>query len=127
MQADPPDPGGGAARSTGDGAARSTADAAALARAKAHWRSQILPARRTRPGIEIGAARQHTTAHLTRALADAGAHTVCLYLPLRTEPLSPDLAAHLLRAGVRRVLAPVAQPGEPLNWCAVTGDRKSVV
>lgn len=88
---------------------------------KAPWRELILAARRARPDPDRRRAQESISSHLLAALrarATTSPATVCLYLPLPSEPLAPDLPAVLLRAGYR-VLAPVARPGAPLDWCAI--------
>lgn len=77
------------------------------------WRRWALDRRRARSAEEIAAARAAIAAQLRDELA--GAATVCCYLPLPTEPLSPTLPALLLASGTR-VLVPLTRPGAALDW-----------
>lgn len=90
---------------------------ASLDGAKAAWRRRLIAGRRRDPRV-IAAARRRIGRHVhTLLTAVSGAPpAVALYLPLPSEPLPEDLAATLLRAGMR-VLAPVSVPGRPLDWC----------
>lgn len=81
------------------------------------WRKWALDRRRGRSADEIAAARAAISEQLRALLA--GASTVCCYLPLRTEPLSPALPALLLAAGTR-VLVPLARPEAALDWADYT-------
>ncbi len=81
------------------------------------WRRWALDRRRSRPTGEIAAARAAIVGHLRAELA--GTSTVCGYLPLPTEPLSPELPALLLAAGTR-VLVPLTRPGAALDWADYT-------
>lgn len=65
-------------------------------------------------------------AHRAAGTADAGGPqpgnrpTICVYLPLDSEPLPSALPDLLVREGWR-VLLPVAIPGEPLDWAEAVG------
>lgn len=111
-----------------------------MAVTKQRWRARLLAARRARPEPERAAARravaEHLLVDLTAPRAAGGpeatgrpgatgrpadtALTVCAFHPLPTEPLAPDLAERLAQAGLR-VLVPLARPGEPLDWCELSG------
>ena len=57
-----------------------------------------------------------------RLAAETGG-PVCAYLPIGSEPGSPELVAALHAAG-HEVLLPVVPPGRgPLDWAAYTGPR----
>lgn len=89
---------------------------------KNRWRTALVSARRALPADE----RAARAAALAAAAVDVAATTggpVCAYLPIGSEPGSPELVAALHRAG-HEVLLPVvpAEPG-PLDWAAYTGPR----
>lgn len=94
--------------------------------AKQFWRSRFLAARRARPESEREAARKRIGAHLLALVEELAATdrppTICLYLPLPTEPLDPALPGQLADLGFR-VLVPVAELGLPLDWVELTADR----
>lgn len=91
--------------------------------AKAEWRMRLLTARRERSGADRAAAQAAITEHLLAALTTLGGGrrlTVCLYLPLPSEPLAADAPLLVAHRG-HRVLVPVTTMGEPLNWCDLPG------
>ncbi len=100
--------------------------------AKAELRRRFAEARRARSEAARIVARAQIATHLLDALTTLARErpvrvrqtsplTVCIYLPLPSEPLPPRLAADLVDAGIR-VLAPIATAGEPLDWCVVDRD-----
>lgn len=89
--------------------------------AKAAWRARLLTARRARPAAERAAAQAANADHLLAALRELGGGrrlTVCLYLPLPSEPLAAG-APYLVAARGHRVLVPVTTSGQPLDWCVL--------
>jgi 5-formyltetrahydrofolate cyclo-ligase len=89
--------------------------------AKAAWRARLLTARRARPAPERAAAQAVNADHLLAALRELGGGrrlTVCLYLPLPSEPLAAG-APYLVAARGHRVLVPVTTSGQPLDWCVL--------
>jgi 5-formyltetrahydrofolate cyclo-ligase len=95
-----------------------------LPAAKAEWRARLLRQRRARPAADRHVAQSALTDHLLDALAALGGGarlTVCLYLPLPSEPLAPD-APFLVAQRGHRVLVPVTTTGAPLDWCELPGD-----
>ncbi len=92
-----------------------TADPDGPAGDKQATRLAVLARRRARPVAERRAARDALTAALLSFVGDA--RVVCGYLPLRTEPLAPDLPELLTARGIG-VLLPRARAGAALDWCA---------
>jgi 5-formyltetrahydrofolate cyclo-ligase len=92
---------------------------AALAE-KARWRARLTAARLAIPGPER-ARRAAALAASAVGLAAATGGPVCAYLPVGSEPGSPELVAALHTAG-HEVLLPVVpvEPG-PLDWARYTG------
>lgn len=94
-----------------------------MSAAKAEWRARLLLQRRARTGADRHAAQSALTEHLLHALEALGEGarlTVCLYLPLPSEPLAPD-APFLVAQRGHRVLVPVTTAGSPLDWCELRG------
>jgi 5-formyltetrahydrofolate cyclo-ligase len=90
-----------------------------LPAAKAEWRARLLAQRRARSAAERHAAQSAITEHLLHALETLGVApgmTVCLYLPLPSEPLAAAAPYLVARSGFR-VLVPVTTVGAPLEWC----------
>jgi len=70
---------------------------------------------------EVRAARAAALAAAAVRLADATGGPVCAYLPVGSEPGSPELV-HALSAAGHRVLLPVVPPAPgPLDWAAYSG------
>jgi 5-formyltetrahydrofolate cyclo-ligase len=88
--------------------------------AKSQWRARLTAARLALPA-EVRAARAAALAAAAVRLADATGGPVCAYLPVGSEPGSPELVAALSAAG-HEVLLPVVptEPG-PLDWARYTG------
>lgn len=82
---------------------------------KAQQRSMLLAARRSVPESMRRAEAGLLCAHLAAVVDDA--HTVCAYLPVGSEPGSPDLVDRLAEL-CDEVLLPVTAEGEdrPLSW-----------
>lgn len=82
---------------------------------KAQWRTTLLAARRAVPASVHDAEARQLSAHLTAVVGDTS--TVCVYLPVGSEPGSPDLPDRL-RELCDEVLLPVTAEGEdrPLSW-----------
>lgn len=93
-----------------------TADAVArAAAAKALLRAELTAARAARDPAAIATARAGVCrAVLARAAAERW-RCVAGYVPLRTEPGSPELLTELARRGVR-VLVPLVLPDLDLDW-----------
>ncbi|HLU58395.1 MAG TPA: 5-formyltetrahydrofolate cyclo-ligase [Pseudonocardia sp.] len=87
---------------------------------KTRLRTALVAARKAIPAEE----RAARAAALAAAAVDLAATTggpVCAYLPVGSEPGSPELVAALHRAG-HQVLLPVVPPEQgPLDWAAYTG------
>ncbi len=85
------------------------------ARDKATRRARTRSARAALSPDQLAAARTRNSRHLLPVLA--GSPVICAYLPLRTEPLGPEMLDALRAAGTT-VLLPVARPDQPLDWVA---------
>jgi 5-formyltetrahydrofolate cyclo-ligase len=88
-----------------------------MARSKDDWRRIVITARRTLSGPQR-AARARALTRLALDLAGGG--PVAAYLPIGTEPWSPDGVAALHAAG-HEVLLPVVTGAGPLDWARYTG------
>jgi 5-formyltetrahydrofolate cyclo-ligase len=87
---------------------------------KTRWRTTLVAARRALPAAER-AARAAALATAAVELAAGTGGPVCAYLPVGSEPGSPELVAALHDAG-HEVLLPVVPPDAgPLDWAAYTG------
>jgi 5-formyltetrahydrofolate cyclo-ligase len=87
---------------------------------KTRWRTALVAARRALPAAER-ASRAAALATAAVRLAAATGGPVCAYLPVGSEPGSPELVAELHRAG-HEVLLPVVPPDRgPLDWAVYTG------
>ncbi|OLT14408.1 5-formyltetrahydrofolate cyclo-ligase [Pseudonocardia sp. CNS-139] len=92
----------------------------AVLAAKAQWRSRLVASRLAVPGPER-ARRAAALAASAVLLAGRTGGPVCAYLPVGTEPGSPELVAALHAAG-HEVLLPVVPPEPgPLDWARYTG------
>lgn len=94
-----------------------------LPAAKAEWRARLLRGRRARSAADRAAAQAAVTEQLLAALGSLGGGarvTVCLYLPLPSEPLAAGAPFLVARHGYR-VLVPVTTTGAPLDWCELPG------
>jgi 5-formyltetrahydrofolate cyclo-ligase len=83
---------------------------------KSEWRSQLLDARRAVPAD----VRAIEAKALARAVLKVSSETVCCYLPVGSEPGSPELVNALVADG-RRVLLPVVTGPSPLDWAEYRG------
>jgi 5-formyltetrahydrofolate cyclo-ligase len=89
---------------------------------KTRWRTALVAARRALPAADR-AARAAALAAGAVELAAATGGPVCAYLPVGSEPGSPELVVALRGAG-HEVLLPVVPPDPgPLDWAAYTGPR----
>jgi 5-formyltetrahydrofolate cyclo-ligase len=87
---------------------------------KTRWRATLGAARRALPPA-VRAARATALAVSAVRLAATTGGPVCAYVPVGSEPGSPELVAALHAAG-HEVLLPVVPPvGGPLDWAAYTG------
>jgi 5-formyltetrahydrofolate cyclo-ligase len=87
---------------------------------KNRWRTTLVAARRALPA-PVRAARAVALAGAAVRLAGATGGPVCAYLPVGSEPGSPELV-DALRAAGHRVLLPVVPPGPAaLDWAEYTG------
>jgi 5-formyltetrahydrofolate cyclo-ligase len=93
----------------------------ALSATKDEWRSTLIAARRAVPP-EIRTAEAVAIAGFVADLVHAG-QTACCYVPVGTEPGSPDMLDDLMAAGVR-VLLPVVTGAHPLEWTAYDGSLR---
>jgi 5-formyltetrahydrofolate cyclo-ligase len=87
---------------------------------KVALRADILSRRRALSVHTFESASACIAAHVLRLVRDLGAHRVCAYLPVGTEPGSAALLDDLHRGGVV-VLLPVVLPDEDLDWAAYGG------
>lgn len=87
---------------------------------KREWRSRLVAARAALPTV-VRAERAAVLASAAAELAAAAGGPVCAYLPMGSEPGSPELVDALAAAG-HEVLLPVvpARPG-PLDWARYDG------
>ncbi|MFC5232628.1 5-formyltetrahydrofolate cyclo-ligase [Pseudonocardia zijingensis] len=89
---------------------------------KNRWRTALVAARRALPAAERAARATALAAAAVRLAATTGG-PVCAYLPVGSEPGSPELADALHDAG-HEVLLPVVPPeAGPLDWAVYTGPR----
>jgi 5-formyltetrahydrofolate cyclo-ligase len=87
---------------------------------KTRWRTDFVAARRALPPA-VRAARAAALASAAVQLAATTGGPVCAYVPVGSEPGSPELVAALHAAG-HEVLLPVVPPATgPLDWAAYTG------
>lgn len=82
---------------------------------KARIRAELQSVRRAREPEQIAAARAGVRAAVLSRCAERGWRTVAAYVPLRTEPGSPELLDELVTSGIR-VLVPVLLPDRDLDW-----------
>ncbi|HEY8300378.1 MAG TPA: 5-formyltetrahydrofolate cyclo-ligase [Jatrophihabitans sp.] len=88
---------------------------------KQDLREELLQERRALLPEAIEAARAAVCAAVLERAGAAGWTAVAAYLPLRTEPGSPELLDGLVRRGLR-VLVPVTLPDHDLDWVQLPGD-----
>ncbi|MCV7301121.1 5-formyltetrahydrofolate cyclo-ligase [Mycobacterium barrassiae] len=89
-----------------------------MQRSKAELRTAILAARRALTPHEHDAEAQALVGHLSALITDV--QTVCAYVPVGSEPGSPELIDELHRRGIRALL-PIARGDsagnpQPLQW-----------
>lgn len=84
-------------------------------------RDQLLAGRRRRPLGEVGEAAAAIAEHLLAAPEVRRAATVAAYVSTGTEPGTGVLLDALLGRG-RRVILPVLQPDDDLDWAVHTGE-----
>lgn len=82
---------------------------------KAALRRRFAAARAARSPADLAQARSAIRAHVLARQAELGWATVAAYVPLRSEPGSPELLSELADRGVR-VLVPVVLPDRDLDW-----------
>lgn len=86
-----------------------------MAAAKTVLRAVAVDRRRAMSQVERAGGRATNAQHLRRLLS--GLQSICVFLPLPTEPLADSLLDDLVRGGAQ-VLVPVTRPDAPLDWCA---------
>jgi 5-formyltetrahydrofolate cyclo-ligase len=82
---------------------------------KAALRERLTAARRARAVEDIERARADVRAAVLAQAVSAGWRCVAGYVPMRTEPGSPELLSELTRLGIQ-VLVPVLLPDRDLDW-----------
>jgi 5-formyltetrahydrofolate cyclo-ligase len=87
----------------------------AVAARKAELRFALLAARRARDPEQLDQARRALRSRVVDRVREAEWRCVAAYVPLRTEPGSPELLAELVASGVR-VLVPVLLADRDLDW-----------
>lgn len=90
--------------------------------AKLALRDQLVTARNRIPVAELGSAGEAITGHLLAAPEVRRAATVAAYVSVGAEPGTGLLLAGLVAAG-KRVLLPVLQPDQDLDWAAHEGEH----
>lgn len=88
---------------------------------KVALRDQLLAARRRRSLLEVGDAAAAIARHVLASPEARRAATVAAYVSMGTEPGTGLLLDALLAAG-RRVVLPVLQPDNDLDWAVHTGE-----
>jgi 5-formyltetrahydrofolate cyclo-ligase len=82
---------------------------------KSELRGQLIAARRRRDALEVGAARAAVRRVILASPLLRQARCVAAYVPLPSEPGSPELLDALVTGGFR-VLVPVLLPDNDLDW-----------
>ncbi|GAB7003381.1 5-formyltetrahydrofolate cyclo-ligase [Nocardioides sp. AN3] len=93
---------------------------AGMSARKVGTRDQLLAARRRRALVEVGAAAEEIAAHLLASEEVRRAATVAAYVSMGTEPGTGLLLDALLERGTR-VILPMLQPDNDLDWAVHTG------
>jgi 5-formyltetrahydrofolate cyclo-ligase len=93
---------------------------------KQDLREEFLQERRTLTGEAIEAARAAVRAAVLAQCDAAGWRSVAGFLPLRTEPGSPQLLDGLVQRDVR-VIVPVTLDNRDLDWVRLPGDEPLTV
>src|SRR6478752_7480608 len=91
-----------------------------MSASKVATRDQLLAGRRRRSLSEVGRASEAIAAHLMASDQVRRAATVAAYVSMGTEPGTGLLLEALLERG-HRVLLPVLQPDNDLDWAVHTG------
>lgn len=94
-----------------------------MAPAKLALRDQLLAARRRRPLTEVGETARATAEHLLAAPEVRRAATVAAYVAVGHEPGTAALLAALVAAR-RRVILPLLQADDDLDWAVHTGESR---
>ena len=87
----------------------------AVAARKADLRASLLAARRARDPQQLEQARRALRSRIVERVHEDGWRCVAAYVPLKTEPGSPELLTELVTGGVR-VLVPVLLADRDLGW-----------
>lgn len=82
---------------------------------KTRWRNSLVAARRALPP-QVRAARAAALAASAVRLADTTGGAVCAYVPVGSEPGSPEMVAALHAAGHEVLLPVVPEHSGPLDW-----------
>ncbi|SFC31897.1 5-formyltetrahydrofolate cyclo-ligase [Nocardioides terrae] len=99
-------------------------DPSGLTGSKVATRDQLLAGRRRRSLAEVGEAGAEIARHLLASEEVRRAATVAAYVSMGTEPGTGLLLEQLLESG-RRVILPVLQPDNDLDWGVHTGSLVS--
>lgn len=91
-----------------------------LTGSKVATRDQLLAGRRRRSLTEVGEAAEAIARHVLASPEVRRAATVAAYVSMSTEPGTGLLLDALLEAG-KRVVLPVLQPDDDLDWAVHTG------
>jgi len=91
-----------------------------MSASKVGTRDQLLAGRRRRSPTEVGEAAAEIARHLLASEEVRRAATVAAYVSMGTEPGTGLLLDALLDAG-KRVILPVLQPDNDLDWAVHTG------
>ena len=97
----------------------------AVSAEKTRWRTSLVAARRALPP-QVRAARAAALAAGAVRLAATTGGPVCAYVPVGSEPGSPELLAALHAAGHEVLLPVVPEHTGPLDWAAYTGPESLV-
>jgi len=95
-------------------------DPSGLTGSKVGTRDQLLAGRRRRSLTEVGEAAAEIARHVMASEEVRRAATVAAYVSMGTEPGTGLLLERLLESG-RRVILPVLQPDNDLDWAVHTG------
>ncbi|AOS61486.1 5-formyltetrahydrofolate cyclo-ligase [Actinoalloteichus hymeniacidonis] len=87
---------------------------------KGQWRTRLKAARRAIPATSRAAEASALVTALLAKGPELTGTTVCAYLPVGSEPGSPEMVESLHQSGIR-VLLPVVGAQGPLDWAVYTG------